>query len=436
MRRRIVVCAVIVGFGLAAGCGKPSTLNSGAGSEPGGLFHDAEWRANAGQRISGFVTAALGDGYEVSIGEIAISESGDQLALTDIELFEKASDDGQRKTVFEVHKLQLAASAEDGGQRVSVRATVSKLSLGEPLLGTVDGALEVELPQGRWAKATGTIEVKCRQCGTRQTRIRPPMRSGARARRRRVSAFASEGITIPAIRFGDLDMQIDIKDGRAVVTLATAGDAELLMQVGGHIKLSDPVASSEAQLCVAMTLTEAVKRAEPKLDALFHVISPTSGADAWLRVRISGRLDAPRARPVTECDLGGVKPLPVLPPSRPHVATADAGIVTPAVVEISVARADIDALIAMDVQDKAGVRIVPSMKDGKPNGFKLYAIRSDSIAAKLGFQNGDTVHAVNGVPLTTPKKALEAYEKLKTTAVFRVSVTRRGNPVRLVITVE
>ena len=78
-----------------------------------------------------------------------------------------------------------------------------------------------------------------------------------------------------------------------------------------------------------------------------------------------------------------------------------------------------------------GARIVPSIKNGKPNGFKLYAIRPSSVYAKIGLMNGDTLHAVNGFELTTPDKALEVYTKVRESNSLSVNITRRGKPVTL-----
>jgi general secretion pathway protein C len=94
-------------------------------------------------------------------------------------------------------------------------------------------------------------------------------------------------------------------------------------------------------------------------------------------------------------------------------------------------RALVDKLLANPMSVARGARVVPSIKNGKANGFKLYAIRPNSIYGKLGLMNGDTIHAVNGFELTTPDKALEVYTKVKTSSNLSVSVTRRGKPVNL-----
>ncbi len=76
-----------------------------------------------------------------------------------------------------------------------------------------------------------------------------------------------------------------------------------------------------------------------------------------------------------------------------------------------------------------GARIVPSIRNGKPNGFKLYAIRPNSVFAKIGLKNGDTIQAVNGFELTTLDAAFEVYTKVKDANSIALKITRRGKPV-------
>jgi general secretion pathway protein C len=78
-----------------------------------------------------------------------------------------------------------------------------------------------------------------------------------------------------------------------------------------------------------------------------------------------------------------------------------------------------------------GARVVPAMKNGKPEGFKLYAIRPTSVYAKLGLTNGDTLTSINGFELTSADKALEVYTKLREATSLELEVTRRGKPVTL-----
>ena len=83
-----------------------------------------------------------------------------------------------------------------------------------------------------------------------------------------------------------------------------------------------------------------------------------------------------------------------------------------------------------------GARIVPSIKNGKPNGFKLYAIRPSSVYAAIGLKNGDTINMINGFDLTTPDKALDVYTKVRSATEISIALTRRGKSVILLYKVK
>jgi type II secretory pathway component PulC len=93
--------------------------------------------------------------------------------------------------------------------------------------------------------------------------------------------------------------------------------------------------------------------------------------------------------------------------------------------------AGLDATL-LDPMRGGQARIVPSQKDGKPNGFKLYGIRRSSLYGSLGIRNGDLLQKVNGHPLTTPEEALEVYQQVKNAGIITVELLRRGQPVTLV----
>lgn len=99
--------------------------------------------------------------------------------------------------------------------------------------------------------------------------------------------------------------------------------------------------------------------------------------------------------------------------------------------EYEIRRDLVDQVLSNPAQVARGARIVPSIRDGEANGFKLYAIRPSSVFAKVGLMNGDTVSEINGFELTTPDKALEVYQRLRDANSLSVTVTRRGEPVTL-----
>jgi general secretion pathway protein C len=81
-------------------------------------------------------------------------------------------------------------------------------------------------------------------------------------------------------------------------------------------------------------------------------------------------------------------------------------------------------------------RIVPSFKNGEANGFKLFAIRPGSVYSKLGIQNGDIIHKINGYAINSPDKALEIYQKLKSARSVDIELTRRGKSKKLNYKIE
>lgn len=96
----------------------------------------------------------------------------------------------------------------------------------------------------------------------------------------------------------------------------------------------------------------------------------------------------------------------------------------------------VDKVLANPMGVAKGARVVPAVKNGQPDGFKLYAIRPSSVYAKLGLANGDTLQSINGFELTSADKALEVYTKLREATSLEVNVTRRGKPVTLKYTIR
>jgi len=81
-------------------------------------------------------------------------------------------------------------------------------------------------------------------------------------------------------------------------------------------------------------------------------------------------------------------------------------------------------------------RVVPSFKDGKSNGFRIYSIKPGSLYRKIGIKNGDILQKINENELSSPDKALELYTKLRTEKRVAINLLRRGQPVTLDYTIQ
>jgi hypothetical protein len=73
-----------------------------------------------------------------------------------------------------------------------------------------------------------------------------------------------------------------------------------------------------------------------------------------------------------------------------------------------------------------GVKPVPSTKDGKQIGWKLYSIVENSLPYRLGFRNGDTVTHFNGISLGDMGAAVLSLVERDPDAPVVIRYLRRG----------
>ena len=68
------------------------------------------------------------------------------------------------------------------------------------------------------------------------------------------------------------------------------------------------------------------------------------------------------------------------------------------------------------------------MKDGAANGFRIFAIRRNSLFQKLGLKNNDVVQRVNGMELNDPARAMGLLDELKGENRLTIDVLRGKEP--------
>ena len=136
-----------------------------------------------------------------------------------------------------------------------------------------------------------------------------------------------------------------------------------------------------------------------------------------------------------------VTPAPPDAPEAPDTTDADVAKLIATIKKLDdthyeVSKATVDAILANPMAVMKGARVVPALKNGKPDGLKLYAIRPSSLFAKLGLTNGDTVQSVNKLPLNNAEDGLELYTKLRSATKLELQLLRRGSPVTVVWTIK
>lgn len=80
--------------------------------------------------------------------------------------------------------------------------------------------------------------------------------------------------------------------------------------------------------------------------------------------------------------------------------------------------------------------VAPFYRDGKPAGFRLNGVRSDSIFSSLGIRNGDVISSVNGQAIDSPQRAMELYEGLSRRGTIKMVVERGGRPTTITYEIQ
>ncbi|MEQ1507396.1 MAG: type II secretion system protein GspC [Myxococcota bacterium] len=80
---------------------------------------------------------------------------------------------------------------------------------------------------------------------------------------------------------------------------------------------------------------------------------------------------------------------------------------------------------------KMGRALLHRGPDGEFDGYRLSAIRRNTLADQLGIKNGDIIHSVNGSPLNSVQSAMNAYNTMRSESSFCFEISRRGSPTEL-----
>jgi general secretion pathway protein C len=95
---------------------------------------------------------------------------------------------------------------------------------------------------------------------------------------------------------------------------------------------------------------------------------------------------------------------------------------------VTLARSDIHESLQNINQLLTQARIRPHLTDGKPDGFILSYIKTDSFFTQLGLQRGDVVKRINGRPINTPEDAFSFYKAVESGEPLSMEIVRGGQP--------
>lgn len=88
---------------------------------------------------------------------------------------------------------------------------------------------------------------------------------------------------------------------------------------------------------------------------------------------------------------------------------------------------DIDQMYANGIDPiMRSAKVIPRLKDGRIDGFKVLKIKKDSRFEKLGLINGDVILQINDIKMTDPEDALKLFEAFKTAKSITLEIERDG----------
>ncbi len=127
-------------------------------------------------------------------------------------------------------------------------------------------------------------------------------------------------------------------------------------------------------------------------------------------------------------------PAPTMPVAAPVPAQPSSPAVAPAVpagLDAAIPRAELSAWLAEDDALIADARLLPEAE----GGVRLFGLRHESPLARLGLQNGDTVHAIDGRPVTSAETLVAAWSADREASEHRVALSRAGERRELLVRV-
>lgn len=79
-------------------------------------------------------------------------------------------------------------------------------------------------------------------------------------------------------------------------------------------------------------------------------------------------------------------------------------------------------------QAMTDARLLPSMKEGKVEGFRATEVKPQGIFGTVGIRNGDVLLRMNDFPIDSPEKAIQSFASLKGQSRIKLDLIRDGQP--------
>lgn len=117
------------------------------------------------------------------------------------------------------------------------------------------------------------------------------------------------------------------------------------------------------------------------------------------------------------------------PPARPAAAGAPAGLAS----QVGAGSYVVDQRALNAALDNIGqamtdARLLPSVKEGKVEGFRVTEVKPAGVFGMVGIKNGDVLLRINDFPIDSPEKAIQSFVSLKGQSRIKLDLVRDGQP--------
>lgn len=224
---------------------------------------------------------------------------------------------GNRNVNFdaELPSGAISGSYQGSSSQHNVSAKLDQVDMGKlgvlealvqiPMQGTLNGDIDVSIAQDpKLSQGSVKLSLDKLVVGDGKAKVR---------------MGALGGLTLDPLEAGDLKIELDIKDGVALLNRLSSDGKDLKLKGSGDVRLGTPLSSSRVSVLVNVKFTDAYRNKSPRTQAMFGLLDNTGAPqitaaktpDGALQYRLTGTLLAPR--PIPEGTAGARAPRAAAP---------------------------------------------------------------------------------------------------------------------------
>ncbi len=165
-------------------------------------------------------------------------------------------------------------------------------AVGTVVKGGLHAAVDLTLPAGKLDDATGSITLTCKGCAIGDGQAKVGGAAGAAG-----AGFLAQGLTLPELRVGDIAAVVRIAKGAVKLEGVEARSDDGEAAIEAEVTLREPFVTSQVRGYLRFKFSDALKKREPKFEAIEAGLGAGRRSDGAFGVRISGRIGELRFTP-------------------------------------------------------------------------------------------------------------------------------------------